>query len=557
MLSSRLHLLGLLAFILSWLGFDHYRPWVNFHSEAVALIAIGLLAAACLARWKRLAFPSLGLWIAATAIVPWIQFATGISLFAGDALLASLYLCGLLVAVIVGYAATSSKSENNSILLDGLMHAMWIAATLSAAIGLAQWLNVTQPLGMYVVHTDPGERAMGNLAQPNQLATLLLMGLGALTYAYERKAIGHFPYGLLVGFLSLVLVMSESRAGVLGAISVAAFLAWKVQPDSRLRVRSIVVWILLFLAATALLPLASSALLLGDGRGIEFTHSNGRWLIWQQVMHGVMQSPWIGYGWNQTPTAHAAGAIAYPGSLTYTNAHNVVVDLLAWNGLPLGILLSAACGYWLLSRCWRAKRMEAVCALAGLLPLVVHSLLEYPFAYAYFLVGGGLMIGVVEASMENASRIFFRRPVGWALIGGWAIVGGYLCYEYLRIEEDFRVVRFQNLRIGHTPTDYKIPDVWMISHLAAMLKAARVTPTPDMSRDEIEDLHKVAQRFAFGALAVRYATALGLNGDPAGASHQLQVVRGMYGEHFYKAAKQELRVLEREKYPQLSSVITP
>lgn len=557
MLSSRLQFLGLLTLALSWLGFDHYRPWVNFHSEALALIAVGLLAASCLVRWKGLVFPRLGFWIALTAIVPWIQFASGISLFAGDALVTSLYLCAFLAAVIVGHAAATSKNENGVVLLCGLMHAMWIGAMLSAAIGLMQWLNVAEPLGMYVAQTEVGDRAMGNLAQPNQLATLLLMGMGALLYVYERKTIGNFTFGLGVGFLSVVLVMSESRAGILSGITVAAFLIWKSRHGSRLTMHAIAVWILVLLGATAVLPMASNALMLGSGRGIEFTHSNGRWLIWQQVMHGVMQSPWTGYGWNQTPTAHAAGAIAHPGSLTYTNAHNVVVDMLAWNGLPLGILLSAACGYWLLSRSWHAKRTETVCALASLFPLVIHSLLEYPFAYAYFLVAGGLMIGVVESQMAKVEPIYICRQAAWVLLGGWAIVGGYLCYEYLRIEEDFRVVRFENLRLGRTPDDYEIPDVWMISHLAAMLKAARVTPTPDMSPAQIEELRKVARRFAFGALAVRYATALGLNGDPVGASQELQIIRGMYGEYFYKAAKQELRLLEKEKYPQLGAVAMP
>ncbi len=46
-------------------------------------------------------------------------------------------------------------------------------------------------------------------------------------------------------------------------------------------------------------------LLLGKGRGIELTDSNGRWLIWKQVASGIEQAPWLGYGWNQTPEAHA------------------------------------------------------------------------------------------------------------------------------------------------------------------------------------------------------------------------------------------------------------
>lgn len=557
MLNARLSVLGLLFFTLSWLGFDHYRPWVNFHSEALALIAVALLSAACLLRGKQLTFPRVGVWIAATALVPWIQFATGISTFAGDALLASLYLCSLFAAVTVGFTFSKSQSDGEGSALDGIMHALWIAALISAAIGLLQWLVLTEPLGMYLVQTDPGDRAMGNLGQPNQLATLLLMGMAALTYVYERRTIGTFGFILAITFLTLVLVLTESRAGILSATSVAAFLFWKRSSESRIGGRAILIWILSFLLATVLLPSVTNALLLGNGRGMEFTNSNGRWLIWQQVLQGTMQAPWTGYGWNQTPTAHAAGAIVHPGSLTYTHAHNVVVDLVAWNGFPFGLLLSLSCAYWLLSRSWRARRLEAISALCCLLPLLVHSLLEFPFAYAYFLVAGGLMVGIAEASIDDVRTLRVRSRSPWLLLGIWGMVGGYVCYEYLRIEEDFRVVRFENLRIGQTPAEYEIPDVWMISQLAAMLKAARVTPTPGMTPAQIDDLRKVSQRFAFGALALRYATALGLNGNPKGASHELQVIRGMYGEFYYMAAKDALRTLQREKYPQLGAVAMP
>lgn len=97
----------------------------------------------------------------------------------------------------------------------------------------------------------------------------------------------------------------------------------------------------------------------------------------------------------------------------------------------------------------------------------------------------------------------------------------------------------------------------MASHIAAMLKAARQVPQPDMAKADLENLRKVSQRFAYGTMNFRYALALALNGDSDGASRQMAIIRGMYGESYYAACKEEMRRLEKEKYPQLAAVVAP
>lgn len=557
---SRSYALGLLFFTLAWLAYDHYRPWVNFHSEMLAFAGLfGLVASVLLHPQGTAVLPRASAWIAFAILVPWLQYVTGISLFAGDALLSSLYLSGLLAAVFVGYAFSRSDAAPLEYGLAGLMHSLWVAAMGSAAIGLAQWLDVQGPLAMYVVQTGSGERAMGNLGQPNQLATLLLMGLAAFSYVYERGVIGRFAYFLGMGFMTGVLILTQSRAGMLSVLVLTAFMIWKKSTvKSRLSAKAVAWWAVFFVIGTVLLPYLSEALLLGDVRGIRSAEPiSQRWKMWQQVAYAVAQSPWVGYGWNQTPTAHAAGAVAFPGSVTYTNAHNFVMDMLAWNGLPLGILLTGAIAYWFVTRIRTIVRLDAVHAMACLLPLAVHSMLEYPFAYAYFLIAAGLMVGVVEAAMVPAKMIVVNVRWAWGFWALWLSAGSYLTYEYFLIEEDFRIVRFENLHIGKTPLTYDIPDVWMASHMAAMLKAARQVPEPNMAKADLENLRKVSQRFAFGALNFRYALALALNGDSVGAGRQMAIIRGMYGDFYYAACKSEMHRLEKEKYPQLVVVVAP
>lgn len=560
MSASRTYALGLLFFTLSWLAYDHYRPWVNFHSEMLAFAGLFcLVASALMVHRQRPTLPRASIWIALTALVPWLQYATGISLFAGDALMSSLYLSGLLGAVFVGYSLSLAQASQPERGVVALMHCLWIAAMASAAIGIAQWFNVQGPLSMYVVQADLGDRAMGNLGQANQLATLLLMGMVAYAYVFEQQIIGRFTFFAGIAFLGLALIMSQSRAGMLSVMVLALYMIWK-NKTVKLRVTSkaITLGASFFFMGTFLLPHLSKVLLMVPVRSLgESGPVSERWQMWQQVAYAVFQSPWVGYGWNQTPTAHAAGAIAFPGSVTYTNAHNFVMDMLAWNGLPLGLLLTGAIAYWFFTRIRSSVRTEAVYAMACLLPVAVHSMLEYPFAYAYFLIACGFMVGIVEAWQLPAKTISLNSRVAWCFLAIGVSIGSYLTYEYFLIEEDFRVVRFENLRIGVTPQAYEVPNVWMVSHLAAMLKAGRQVAQPNMSKAEIENLRKASERFAFGALRFRYAQALALNGDAPEASHQMAIIRGMYGDFYYASCKTEMRRLQNEKYPQFSGVLTP
>ncbi len=560
MRALRTYIAGLFLFTLSWLGFDHYRPWINFHSEFLAFLGLWFLAVSVLLyRAERAELPRILVWIAGTALVPWLQFATGISLFAGDALMASLYLSGLLGAIFVGFSLCRAEPGQMVRGGVGLMHGLWIAAVISGAIGLAQWFDVQGPLAMYVVQSDQGDRAMGNLGQANQLATLLLMGIVAYAFVYEREVIGRLAFYIGIGFLTFVLVLTQSRAGMLSLVILAAFMCWKTGTvKSRISPKAIICWVLGFFISIFLLPYLGAALLLAPVRSISAVGPvSERWQMWQQVTFAVFQSPWVGYGWNQTPTAHAAGAIAFPGSVTYTNAHNFVVDMLAWNGLPLGLLLTGVIAYWFVTRMLTTKNTDAVYAMACLLPLAVHSMLEYPFAYAYFLIASGYLVGVIEAGFPQRKTFKLNRRFAWGFLAIWLPVTAYLTYEYILIEEDFRVVRFENLRIGVTPQEYQIPNVWMVSHMAAMLKAGRQVAKPDMSSAEIENLRKVAERFEYAAVRFRYAQALALNGNVPEASHQMAIIRGMFGEGYYAACKEELLRLQTEKYPQLANIALP
>lgn len=97
----------------------------------------------------------------------------------------------------------------------------------------------------------------------------------------------------------------------------------------------------------------------------------------------------------------------------------------------------------------------------------------------------------------------------------------------------------------------------MLSQMKSMLIAARQEAKRDMTPNELDNLRKSSLRFPYGALSLRYAIALGLNGNPQAATKQMQIIRGMYGKMYYDAAVFVLRDLEESKYPELAAIKTP
>jgi hypothetical protein len=556
---ARLWWLGLVLFTAAWFPADHYPPWLGFHSELLAFVGLALILAACLrSSGARIAAPHLALGFAGLAVVPWLQWAAGINSFAGDALLSSLYLIGFAASILVGFQLASIHGTG-PLSLKGLMHLLWLSALASTAIAAIQWLGLAAhfgELGTWLVQIDPGERAVGNLGQPNQLASLLLMGMVAFTYAYRERMLGRTGFVLGIAFMTCGLVLSQSRTGLVSGFAVVAFLAWKGR-QHRLGVSppALAAWALVFAVAYFALPYVSEMLFLGKGRGTPLTDNSPRWRLWHQVALGIWESPWWGYGWNQTASAHMAGAERLAGTLTISNAHNIFLDVMAWVGIPLGTVLAVAGTYWTASRARRCQQPAAIFAMGCLLPVLVHSLLEYPFAYAYFLLFAGLLCGVVESSAAGAAKAVPVRWL-WAILGGTFALGIWLAYEYLLIEEDFRMVRYAGANIGSTPVAYRAPTVRLNSHLAAMLRAARAKPRPGMSNEEITQLQTVAQRFPYQALIFRYALALGLNGRPAQAGRQMGLIKNLYGDVEYAAVKAQF-ALERERYPQLRDMPVP
>jgi hypothetical protein len=225
--------------------------------------------------------------------------------------------------------------------------------------------------------------------------------------------------------------------------------------------------------------------------------------------------------------------------------------------VPLTALLVLVTGVWLWRRVRTANQLLPWYCLAVALPVAVHSMLEFPFAYAYFLVPVMFSLGALEGMTGAKPALRIGVAPAAALLLGVSIVAAWSVVEYVAIEEDFRVARFEALRVGQTPVNYQRPDVVLLTQLGALLEGSRISPKPGMKAEELELARKVALRYPWTATQNRYALSLALNGNPEEALRQLRVMRAMHGEKTYTEIKANWTTLAQEKYPLLRDLKLP
>jgi O-antigen ligase len=559
---SRTALLG--AFVLliaAWLAVNHYPLWVTSHIELLAALSAGLLAAAAVGRAAagRIGVPVPALFLAGLAAIPLLQAASGLIYFAGDGWIAALYL--LCAAWVVLWSARLVEL-NAAYWADGLAWCLLVGALLSAAIQQVQrWDIDIGPLSLYVASLRPGRAAYGNLAQPNLLADLLMLGLAGLLFLFERRRLGAAVALLVAVLLTACIAMTQSRA-VLLLFAVA--LGWHLAYRRRLALRTpwwvvaslAALWVGLFLAWPSVL----GALDISVGAQIaDRVRPGPRTVLYQQLWDAIWLRPWLGYGWNQVSVAQIAVAADYPDSRLVEHSHDIFLDLALWNGVPLALLIVGLAGAWLVRAARRVDtNLRAGFALLVVLLLLTHSVVEFPLEFLYFLVPFSMALGILAGETGRPSTLRLPRAAGVGAIAGFVALVAWGAVDYWRMEEAHRDMRFVVARFGAPMPAQAPPELsTQFTQLSAFHRFALTTPRAGMSPDELEWMRKVAHRYGYAPSLYRYALAQALNGDLAGARLTMLQLRQLHGDQRYLEGNVDLERLAASEQPQFRRLQLP
>ncbi|HEY9209727.1 Wzy polymerase domain-containing protein [Acidovorax sp.] len=481
----------------------------------------------------------------------WAQIATGKLLFFGDALIAALYVGLWLAAVLTGglVASIAGRSED----LHALTMAWLFAALLSVGIGLVQWTGALS-LGIYGAEMPPGGRPFGNVAQPNHLCTLCFLGLCGLLWVHQHQKVSSATLWLGAGFLLLGMVMTQSRTGWL---QIGLLVVWGLAMRTRAGLRITRLQLLMlgavFASGVVLWPAVSDALLLSTGRSIgDQMQAGARLPFWWSMLDAVGREPLWGYGWQQVGAAQQRVALDHPSVGTmFEHSHNLVLDLLLWNGLPIGGLIVATLAWWFIAHIRACRDARVVWLLAAVGGVFLHGMLEFPLEYAYFLIPVGLAMGAIDG-LSPLGLASFRVP-RWVALSFTALLGAVfvgVATDYLKAEENYRTLRMESARIGAEGIVTPAPELRLLTQLGAFLQFARMEATPGMEPEQVNWMRKVSERFGYPPVMFRYALAAGLNGQPEVAQQTLARLCRIHEPQRCVEAYEGWAVLQG-RYPQL------
>jgi O-antigen ligase len=357
-----------------------------------------------------------------------------------------------------------------------------VAGLLNLALALVQVFAPGWADGDWIAASGIVGRAVGNLRQPNHLSSVLLWAAIAVVALLELHRLQRAAGALAFAGLIFGVVLTASRTGL---VSVGILAAWGAL-DRRLSraARG------LLLAAPAIYALAWSGMDLwalwghhtfgGAARLAETDVSGSRFGIWANTLALIEAQPWMGVGFGEFNLAWTL--TPFPGRPTafFDHTHNLPLQLAVELGLPLAALVLALLigglarmlkpdGHfvretlallllgpvriaWLIWRTGRDgghhggrdgdddRRESAITRRAAfmfVLMIGLHSLLEYPLWYAYFLLptawAFGFGLGRPAGGAPSRAGLPLRAPAALLLMAGAA----YAVWDYGRVSVIF------------------------------------------------------------------------------------------------------------------------
>ena len=539
-----------------WLLPNHYPPWVSAWQDGLALVLLSGLVVGIKGGTELFA-P----WAAAIAValgVVALQLGTGLLVFAGDALVVALYLLAFGLSVTVGLACNAPRQADRLRLLPTLSLGVVLAASASVGIALVQWTGAIN-LGIWGADLPPGGRPFGNVAQPNHLCSIAFLGLCSLALLRERGLVGRAGFALGAVWMLLGMVMTGSRTGWLQVAALLLMaLALARRCDARVGPRHMAALALVYGLGVLAWPAINEAMLLAPGRTVAEVATGGtRPLHWAAMLTAIAQEPWFGYGWQQVSVAQVRTADLQPYVGEYIeHSHNLFLDLLVWNGVPVGLLLIGILVWWFVTRLARCRDATVFWLMACITGLGAHAMVEYPLTYAYFLIPLGLWVGAVDGLQGQGAR--WVMPARTMQAAG-LLFGGLLAWvavDYLKAEQAFRLLRLESARIGAAGLTTPPPDLHLLTQLEAFQRFAHTQARAGMSEDELDAMRQVTERFAFPPSMFRYALAQGLNGQPDGAALTLLRLCRIHARASCEEGRQAWAGLQQQ-HPVLRGVAFP
>jgi len=356
-----------------------------------------------------------------------------------------------LLACAAMLLSTGSAIRRGSNFWTWFCGAILVAGAASLCVGVMQVFVDLWPDGDWIARSSIPGRAVGNLRQPNHLATLLLWSAVAVVPLLEWARTGggaRAARPLLASLFALLLfgvVLSGSRTGLVG---VGILLAWGLLDAGLSRGARALLLASPLICAVSWWLLDSVSAAQGTGAHLgaaarvgENDLSSGRFAIWRDTLALVARHPWLGVGFGEFNFAWTLTPFPLRHPQFFDHTHNLPLQLAVELGLPLALLILGL----LLWALWQAfDRTRRVAGAEGtalracfvmVLLMALHSQLEYPLWYAYFLLPTAFAWGLCLGAGSSQTAAAAPSSGGWVRLAGIAMLIGAaaMLWDYRRV----------------------------------------------------------------------------------------------------------------------------
>jgi len=343
---------------------------------------------------------------------------------------------------------------------------------------------------------------------------------------------------------------------------VAVWAAWSRREAAAGRV--------LALAAAALATYLLLPLLSGPSGGVQGlarlaggAGEDQRIGLWQSAWQMFRDAPMLGQGFGQFGYRRflaASGEVAGHAGEPSANAHNLVLHVAAEFGAAGLLALIAPVVFWVRGMLQRGMDISTWWIWTAAAVLLVHSLIEYPLWYAYFLGMAALLLGLGEARPTARAA---ASPRAWAMVAGVAVMTGWLAWtqmlcDYLRMEDVSGA--------GHAQTQGKHLPGARAAALLELDRSSLLAPYAERALARMISLDRrgldaklalnghVMRAFANEDLVYRQAILLALRGDAAAAGQQWDRAVAAY-PHYQAEARALLQALRHDEVAEADALL--
>ncbi|MDP1789504.1 MAG: Wzy polymerase domain-containing protein [Methylibium sp.] len=335
------------------------------------------------------------------------------------------------------------------------------AGAASVGVSLIQYFTPHLTDNLLIATAGSLGRSVGNMRQPNHLATALLCAIVMTTWLWHAGRLRAQWAAAALFAMVLAVALSASRTG---ALSLSVLLLWAVVDRTLPRAArwtlalTPVAYLIFWAGLTEYAAWQNAHFYAAERLQSNSDISSSRFAIWRNAMALIAQHPWTGVGWGNFNFAWTFTPFPDRPVAFFDHTHNLPLQLAVEIGLPATALVLGLFGWalWRARGAWRVAGEQpghpARAAFMMLVVMGVHSLLEYPLWYAYFLLPAAWALGVFLGSApaeEPASDLNAPASPTVAIMARWSMIllraagalmivgAAYAAWDHRRVEVIF------------------------------------------------------------------------------------------------------------------------